>query len=86
MASSGPPADGIPSSNSLQVEPQVAVHSFDPDATPAEKGAAAARSGDANKLRSIIPDEKPEARGTVPRLFISTQLTRCRSFCRRRGR
>lgn len=63
MASNGLLADGIPSSNSLQVEHQVPVHSFDPEATPAEKGAAAGRSPASDKLKSIIPDDKSDARG-----------------------
>lgn len=71
MASNGLLADGMPSSNSLQVEPQVPVHSFDPEATPAEKGAAAGHSADSDKLKSIIPNEKSDARGTMSCLFIS---------------
>ena len=71
MASNGLLADGIPSSNSLQVDPQVPVHSFDPEATPAEKGAAAG-SSDSDKLKSIIPDHKSDARGNrVSSIYIN---------------
>jgi hypothetical protein len=72
MASNGLLADGMPSSNSLQVDPQVPIHSFDPHATPAEKGAAAARSSDLDKLKSIIPDNKSDARGNrVSSIYIN---------------
>lgn len=75
MATNGSLAHGSPSSNSLQEVPQITVHSFDPDATPAQKAASAGRSRD--KLESIIPDQKPtsDAKGTMPRLFILARLT-----------
>ncbi|KAK2462016.1 hypothetical protein APHAL10511_006479 [Amanita phalloides] len=61
MASNGSPADGLPALHSDNFNPQVAVHSFHPDASPAEKGAAAGRSRD--KLQSIIPQPPADPKG-----------------------
>lgn len=41
---------------------RVAVHTFDPNATPQEKAAAAGQQKD--KLKSVKPDTSPSAGGT----------------------
>ena len=87
-SSNGPAADGNLLPNPLEADArngQVPVHSFNPEASPSEKAAAAGQSSD--KLKSITPGAKSTAgaRGNAHLIPFDARSSPPSSYCRRYG-